>query len=68
MVFWPYLYQGQGPGRGSHVVTTWPEILSDCILNFRYHRVLELFMTEAEKLSFVLTTMRCEEVESILTA
>ena len=68
MVFWPYLYQGQGPGRGSHVVTTWPEILSDCIFYFRYHRVLELFMTEAEKLSFVLTTMRCEEVESILAA
>ena len=68
MVFWPYLYQGQGPGRGSHVVTAWPEILPDCILYLRYHRVLELFMTEAEKLSFVLTTMRCEEVESILTA
>lgn len=32
MVFWPYLYQGQGPGRGSHVVTAWPEILSNCIL------------------------------------
>ena len=31
MVFWPYLYQGQGPGRGSHVVTAWPEILSNCI-------------------------------------
>ena len=68
MVFWPYLYQGQGPGRGSHVVTAWPEILPDCILHLRYHRVLEFFMTEAEKLSFVLTTMRCEEVESILTA
>ena len=38
------------------------------LIHLRYHRVLELFMTEAEKLSFVLTTMRCEEVESILTA
>ena len=42
--------------------------LTASYIHLRYHRELELFMTEAEKLSFVLTTMRCEEVESILTA
>ena len=54
-------------GRGCHVVTL-DSLWSDWILFLRYHRVLELFMTEAEKLSFVLTTMRCVEVESILAA
>ena len=75
-MFSPYLYQGQGrPGRGCSVVTTFGQkvslslSLNTLISILRYHHgVLESFLTEAEKLSFVLTTMRCEEVESILAA
>ena len=71
-MFSPYLYQGQGrPGRGCSVVTTIGQkfSLNTLISILRYHHgVLESFLTEAEKLSFVLTTMRCEEVESILAA